>query len=87
MGWLLSLQLSDPGVGVCWAVSMLACGVALGVGVWNSLQLVNISFTWLVRDASACRRLGELRASPHVIGYVVGALEVRKAESASIRRN
>jgi hypothetical protein len=28
MGWLLSFQLSDPGAGVCWAVSM-ACRVGI----------------------------------------------------------
>lgn len=27
MGWLLSFQLSDPGEGVCWAVSIVCGGL------------------------------------------------------------
>lgn len=37
MGWLLSFQLSAPGAGVCWAVSM----VCVGFDGWRRGRSVN----------------------------------------------
>jgi hypothetical protein len=83
MGWLLSFQLSDPGAGVCWAVS-IACRAGGGrfAGRWTCRWL----HVALAEGSGTRRRVGvcgreprpELptHPSPHVIGY----LELRVSE-------
>jgi hypothetical protein len=74
MGWLLSFQLSAPGAGVCWAVSMVCEGGGRRVGGVNGeLHVASGSGTRLGRQVGVWGRelWSQLRASPHVIGYVL----------------
>ena len=66
MGWLLSFQLSDPGAGVCCAVSMMRRGWFVRLGMFLPKQSIGVKmrFTWHVWNASANRRLAGARVVP-----------------------
>jgi hypothetical protein len=60
MGWLLSFQLSDPGAGVCWAVSMV-CSRSRRMWCGSFGGELHVAFAAAAQErAPASRRLREL---------------------------